>query len=63
MAKKAKNAAAVALGRLGGLEGGKAREAKLSADQPSESTWLDVRSGSWRATLMEDGGREVLLVA
>ena len=31
MAKKAKNAAAVALGRLGGLRGGKARAAKLSA--------------------------------
>jgi hypothetical protein len=33
MAKKKKNAAAVALGRLGGLKGGKARARKLTADQ------------------------------
>lgn len=31
-----KNPAAVALGRLGGLKGGKARAAKLSAKQKSE---------------------------
>lgn len=31
-----KNAAAVELGRLGGLKGGKARAAKLSAKQRSE---------------------------
>jgi hypothetical protein len=31
--KPEKNPAAVALGRLGGLKGGKARAAKLSADQ------------------------------
>jgi hypothetical protein len=31
-----KNASAVALGRLGGLRGGKARAAKLSAEQRSE---------------------------
>ena len=31
-----KNPAAVALGRLGGLKGGKARAAKLSAEQRSE---------------------------
>ena len=31
-----KNPAAVALGRLGGLKGGKAREIKLSAKQRSE---------------------------
>jgi len=31
--QKAKNAAAVALGRLGGLKGGKARAAKLTANQ------------------------------
>jgi hypothetical protein len=37
MAKKTKNAAAVALGRLGGLKGGKARAAKLSAAERSES--------------------------
>jgi hypothetical protein len=33
---KGKNAAAVALGRLGGKKGGKARAAKLSAAQRSE---------------------------
>ena len=31
-----KNPAAVALGRLGGLKGGKARAAKLSAEERSE---------------------------
>jgi hypothetical protein len=31
-----KNAAAVALGRLGGLKGGKSRAAKLTEDQRSE---------------------------
>jgi len=36
MAKK-KNAAAVALGRLGGLRGGKARAKKLTADERSAS--------------------------
>ncbi len=35
MAKK-KNAAAVALGRKGGLKGGKARAEKLSAEELSE---------------------------
>ena len=34
--KKKKNRAAVALGRLGGLKGGPARMAKLSAKQRSE---------------------------
>jgi len=33
---KAKNPAAVALGRLGGLKGGKARARKLSAKQRTE---------------------------
>jgi len=33
MAKTKKNAAAVALGRLGGLRGGKARARKLTAEQ------------------------------
>jgi len=33
MAKTSKNAAAVALGRLGGLKGGKARARKLTAKQ------------------------------
>jgi hypothetical protein len=35
-AKKKKNAAAVALGRLGGLKGGKARAAKLTESQRTE---------------------------
>jgi len=34
--KSAKNAAAVALGRLGGLKGGKARAANLSKEKRSE---------------------------
>lgn len=34
--KPAKNPAAVALGRLGGLKGGKARAAKLSKEERSE---------------------------
>ena len=34
--KKTKNPAAVALGRLGGLKGGKARAAKLTPEQRSE---------------------------
>jgi hypothetical protein len=37
MAKTKKNAAAVALGRLGGLKGGKARAAKLLAERPRVS--------------------------
>lgn len=37
MAKRQKNAAAVALGRLGGLKGGKARARKLTAEQRRES--------------------------
>lgn len=36
MVKKKKNPAAVALGRLGGLKGGKARAKKLTAEQRSE---------------------------
>lgn len=46
--KKHKNPAAVALGRLGGLVGGKARAQKLSAEQRSdiarraaEARWKD----------------------
>lgn len=35
-AKKKKNPAAVALGRLGGLKGGKARAEKLSPERLSE---------------------------
>jgi len=37
MAKTKKNAAAVALGRLGGLKGGKARARKLTAEQRAAS--------------------------
>jgi hypothetical protein len=37
MAKTRKNAAAVALGRLGGLKGGKARAAKMTAAERSAS--------------------------
>jgi len=37
MAKTKKNAAAVALGRLGGLKGGRARARKLTAEQRRES--------------------------
>jgi hypothetical protein len=36
VSKPEKNPAAVALGRLGGLKGGKARAAKLSAEQRTE---------------------------
>lgn len=35
-----KNAAAVALGRLGGLKGGKARARKLKAEQRRASVWF-----------------------
>jgi len=39
MAKSKKNAAAVALGRLGGLRGGKARAARMTAlEHPREKT-------------------------
>jgi hypothetical protein len=37
MAKTKKNAAAVALGRLGGLQGGKARAERLTPEQRAES--------------------------
>ena len=37
MANAKKNAAAVALGRLGGLKGGKARARKLTAKQRAQS--------------------------
>lgn len=50
MAKK-KNAAAVALGRKGGLKGGKARAAKLSAQELSEQAKnaVSVRWANYRA--------------
>ena len=37
VAKPRKNAAAVALGRLGGLKGGKARARRLTAEQREDS--------------------------
>jgi len=43
-----KNPAAVALGRLGGLKGGKARAKKLSAKERSESARKAANS-RWRA--------------
>jgi hypothetical protein len=39
-----KNPAAVALGRLGGLKGGKARAAKLTPEQRSEAARKAVRA-------------------
>jgi hypothetical protein len=44
MAKTKKNAAAVALGRLGGLKGGKARARKLSAERRREIAVGAVRA-------------------
>jgi hypothetical protein len=44
MAKMKKNAAAVALGRLGGLKGGKARAQKLSAKRRREIAVRAVRA-------------------
>jgi hypothetical protein len=44
MAKTKKNAAAVALGRLGGLKGGKARAAKLTATQRKRSARKAARA-------------------
>ena len=42
--KSAKNPAAVALGRLGGLKGGKARARKLSPQQRSDSARKAARA-------------------
>ena len=44
MARTKKNAAAVALGRLGGLKGGKARAAKLSAAERKASARKAARA-------------------
>jgi hypothetical protein len=44
MAKTTKNAAAVALGRLGGLKGGKARARKLSAKRRKEIAVKAIRA-------------------
>jgi hypothetical protein len=43
--KKEKNPAAVALGRLGGLKGGKARAEKLS---PKERKWIARKAANAR---------------
>ena len=44
MAQTKKNAAAVALGRLGGLKGGKARARKLTAEQRRRSARKAARA-------------------
>ena len=46
---KKKNPAAVALGRLGGLKGGKARAAKLSAEKRKEIATKAAKA-RWRST-------------
>ena len=43
-AEEGKNPAAVLLGRLGGLKGGKARAAKLSADQRRKIAKMAART-------------------
>jgi hypothetical protein len=48
-AQPAKNPAAVALGRLGGLKGGKARAAKLSKRKRSEIARIAAQA-RWSAT-------------
>jgi hypothetical protein len=57
MAKTKKNPAAVALGRLGGLKGGKARARMLTAEQRAESArkaalarWSTVAKKSGKTT-------------
>lgn len=47
--KPEKNQAAVALGRLGGLKGGKARAAKLTPEQRSEIARRAAKA-RWAAT-------------
>ena len=47
--KKRKNPAAVALGRLGGLKGGKARANKLSSTERSDIARLAAQS-RWKKT-------------
>jgi hypothetical protein len=56
MAKQKKNSAAVALGRLGGLRGGKARAANMTAAERSASArkavlarWAKVKKSKKRA--------------
>jgi hypothetical protein len=52
--RKEKNAAAVALGRLGGLKGGNSRAAKLSSEQRSE-----IAQQAARARWAKEKGSEV----
>ena len=54
MAKMKKNAAAVALGRLGGLKGGKARARKLTADQRAASA-RKAATARWSRTANKGG--------
>jgi hypothetical protein len=51
-----KNPAAVALGRLGGLKGGKARAEKLSADERSEIARLAALARWKKGSEAKDGG-------
>ncbi len=53
MVKRKKNAAAVALGRLGGLKGGKARARKLSAERRREIAVKAVRA-RWAKKKIEE---------
>ncbi len=48
-----KNPAAVALGRLGGKKGGKARAAKLTSEQRSEIAQLAARA-RWKKSEVND---------
>ena len=61
--KKKKNPAAVALGRLGGLKGGPARMAKLSAKERSKLASKAVSARLARLTPQErsDLGRKAIL--
>ena len=52
-AQPQKNPAAVALGRLGGLSGGKARAAKLSPDRRSEIARLAAQA-RWKKAKTSD---------
>jgi hypothetical protein len=54
MAKTKKNAAAVALGRLGGLKGGKARARRLTADERAASA-RKAATARWSKGPKKDG--------
>ena len=55
-ANSAKNPAAVALGRLGGLKGGKARAEKLSASARKRIA-ANAAKVRWSKKPMKDGGK------